>query len=29
MIRGLYTAVSGLITQEAKQDVITNNIANA
>lgn len=29
MIRGLYTAVSGLITQEAKQDVITNNMANA
>lgn len=28
MIRSLYTAVSGLITQEAKQDVITNNIAN-
>lgn len=29
MIRGLYTAVSGLITQEAKQQVITNNLANA
>lgn len=29
MIRGLYTAVSGMITLEAKQDVITNNIANA
>lgn len=29
MIRGLYTAVSGMITQEAKQDIITNNIANA
>jgi flagellar basal-body rod protein FlgF len=29
MIRSLYTAVSGLITQEAKQDVITNNLANA
>ncbi|MDP4091320.1 MAG: flagellar hook-basal body complex protein, partial [Bacillota bacterium] len=29
MIRGLYTAVSGLITQEAKQDVITNNLSNA
>ena len=29
MIRGLYTAVSGLISQEAKQDVITSNIANA
>lgn len=29
MIRGLYTAVSGMITQEAKQDIITNNLANA
>ncbi|QGU95103.1 flagellar basal body rod protein FlgG [Clostridium bovifaecis] len=29
MIRGIYTAVSGLITQEAKQDVISNNLANA
>lgn len=29
MIRGLYTAVSGLVSLEAKQDVITNNIANA
>ncbi|MDP4143273.1 MAG: flagellar hook-basal body complex protein [Bacillota bacterium] len=29
MIRSLYTAVSGMITQEAKQDVITNNMANA
>jgi len=29
MIRSLYTAVSGLITQEGKQDVITNNLANA
>lgn len=29
MIRGLYTAVSGLVTQEAKQQVITNNMANA
>jgi len=28
MIRGIYTAVSGLITQEAKMDVITNNMAN-
>lgn len=28
MIRGLYTAVSGMITQEAKQEVITNNLAN-
>jgi len=29
MIRGLYTAVSGLITEEAKQSVVTNNLANA
>ncbi|MBP2031400.1 flagellar basal-body rod protein FlgG [Clostridium algifaecis] len=29
MIRGLYSAVSGMITQEAKQDVITNNLANS
>lgn len=29
MIRGLYTAVSGMITQEAKQDVITSNLANS
>jgi len=29
MIRGLYTAVTGLITGEAKQSVITNNLANA
>lgn len=28
MIRSLYTSVSGLITQEAKEDVITNNLAN-
>lgn len=28
MIRGLYTAVSGMITEEAKQDVVTNNLAN-
>ncbi|MCY6370368.1 flagellar hook-basal body complex protein [Clostridium ganghwense] len=28
MIRGIYTAVSGLITQEAKQDSISNNLAN-
>lgn len=28
MIRGIYTAVSGMITQEAKQDIITNNLAN-
>ncbi|WML35423.1 flagellar basal-body rod protein FlgG [Clostridium sp. OS1-26] len=29
MIRGLYTAVSGMITQEAKQDVITSNLGNS
>lgn len=29
MIRSLYTAISGMISQEAKQDVITNNISNA
>ena len=29
MIRGIYTAVNGLVTQEAKMDVITNNMANA
>ncbi|MCY6959622.1 flagellar hook-basal body complex protein [Clostridium brassicae] len=29
MIRSIYTAVSGLITQEAKQDTISNNLANA
>ncbi|WP_032121952.1 flagellar basal-body rod protein FlgG [Clostridium amazonitimonense] len=29
MIRGLYTAVSGLITEEARQNVISSNMANA
>lgn len=29
MIRGLYTAVSGLITGEAKQSMVSNNLANA
>jgi flagellar basal-body rod protein FlgF len=29
MIRGIYTAVSGLIVQEAKQQVTTNNLANS
>ena len=29
MIRALFTSISGMITQEAKQDVITNNLANA
>ncbi len=28
MIRGMYTAISGLITLEAKQAVITNNLTN-
>lgn len=28
MIRGLYTAVSGMISQEAKQEVISNNLSN-
>ena len=29
MIRALYTAVTGLITGEAKQSTVTNNIANS
>ncbi|TVX89476.1 flagellar hook-basal body protein [Paenibacillus agilis] len=29
MIRGLYTAASGMITQQRRHDTITNNIANA
>lgn len=29
MIRGLYTAVSGMITKEAEQNVVTNNLANS
>lgn len=29
MIRSLYTAVSGMITQQAREEVITNNLANA
>ncbi|MBU3126625.1 flagellar basal body rod protein FlgG [Clostridium tagluense] len=29
MIRGLYTAVTGLITGEAKQSIVANNLANA
>ncbi|MGE5628543.1 MAG: flagellar hook-basal body complex protein [Solirubrobacterales bacterium] len=29
MIRALYTAVSGMITQQAREEVITNNLANA
>ncbi|URZ06353.1 flagellar basal-body rod protein FlgG [Clostridium felsineum] len=28
MVRGLYTAVTGMVVQEAKQDVISNNLAN-
>lgn len=28
MLRGLYTAVSGMITEEKRQQVITNNMAN-
>lgn len=28
MIRSLYTTLSGLVTQEAKEDAITNNLAN-
>ena len=28
MIRGFYTSVSGLITLQNEQEVITNNIAN-
>jgi len=28
MIRGMYTAISGLITLEAKQAVIINNLTN-
>ena len=29
MIRGLYTAVSGMIAQQRRQDMLTNNMANA
>lgn len=29
MLRGLYTAASGMLAQVAKMDVITNNLANA
>lgn len=29
MIRSLYTAVSGMITQETNQDIISNNLANS
>lgn len=29
MIRGLYTAASGMIAQQRRQDMLTNNLANA
>ncbi|WP_234122131.1 flagellar hook-basal body complex protein [Clostridium hydrogenum] len=29
MVRSFYTAVSGMIVQQAKQDVLSNNLANA
>lgn len=29
MLRGLYTATAGMITQQRKHDTVTNNIANA
>lgn len=29
MVRSFYTAISGMMTQTAKQDVISNNLANA
>ena len=29
MISGLYTAASGMIAQQAKQDILANNLANA
>ncbi len=29
MIRSLYTAVSGMISLEAKQDTISSNLSNA
>lgn len=29
MVRAFYTAVSGMIVQEARQDVLSNNLANA
>ncbi len=28
MLRGLYTAASGMIAQQRKHDIVTNNIAN-
>ncbi|MGO0806807.1 flagellar basal body protein, partial [Clostridioides difficile] len=28
MIRGLYTAVSAMITNQQKQNVVVNNLAN-
>ena len=29
MLRGFYTAASGMITQQRKTDLLTNNMANA
>ena len=29
MVRGLYTAYTGMMNQQASLDVITNNLANA
>ena len=29
MVRGLYTAYTGMMNQQARLDVITNNLANA
>lgn len=28
MIRGLYTAAAGMLTQQKRQDILTNNLAN-
>lgn len=28
MIRGLYTAASGMMTQQNKNDILSNNLAN-
>ncbi|MBR2570364.1 MAG: flagellar hook-basal body protein, partial [Paenibacillus sp.] len=28
MLRGLYTAASGMMTQQRRHDTVTNNIAN-
>ena len=29
MVKGLYTAYTGMINQEHRMDVLTNNLANA